>query len=117
MEGADGPYLVSPSMMMVIPTQSHVTLYYGRTAANTVGQVLEVLAWVLLLGLTVWRIVLWFRRRRLEGAVLESDLILGAGPLDAEPDEYDQLVDLGGPGDVDEPGLDGDSAENGEPKA
>ncbi len=37
-------------MMMVIPTESHVTLYYGRTMANTVGQVLEVLAWVLLAG-------------------------------------------------------------------
>jgi len=72
-EGAEGPYLASPSMMMVIPTQSHVTLYYGRTAANTVGQVLEVLAWILLLGLTAWRTVLWRRRRRLAGAVQKSE--------------------------------------------
>jgi hypothetical protein len=77
-EGAEGPYLVSPSFMMVVPTQSHVTLYYGRTAANTVGQVLEVLAWVLLLGITAWRIVLWRRRRRLAGAVEESVPVLGA---------------------------------------
>jgi hypothetical protein len=77
-EGAEGPYLVSPSFMMVIPTQSHVTLYYGRTAANTVGQVLEVLAWVLLLGIIAWRIVLWRRRRRLAGAVEESVPVLGA---------------------------------------
>ena len=115
-KGAEGPYLASPSMMMVIPTESHVTLYYGRTAANTVGQTLEVLAWVLLLCLTGWRTVLWFRRRRLEGAVQGSDVILGTGPLEAEPDEYDQFVDLGGPGDVDEPGLDSDGGENGEPK-
>jgi 6-pyruvoyl-tetrahydropterin synthase related domain len=68
-EGAEGPYLASPSFMMVIPTQSHVTLTYGRTAANTVGQVLEVAAWLLLLGLAGWRAVLWRRRRRLAGAV------------------------------------------------
>ena len=36
-KGAEGPYLVSPSFMMVIPTQSHVTLYYGRTNANNRG--------------------------------------------------------------------------------
>jgi hypothetical protein len=67
-EGAEGPYLVSPSFMMVIPTQSHVTLTYGRTSANTVGQVLEVLAWILLIALSVWRAVLWRRRSRLAGA-------------------------------------------------
>ncbi len=70
-EGAEGPYLVSPSFMMVIPTQSHVTLYYGRTAYNTVGQVLEVGGWLLLLGLSGWRMVLWRRRRRLAAAVQE----------------------------------------------
>lgn len=79
-DGAKGPYLVSPSFMMVIPTQSHVTLYYGRTAVNTLGQTLEVLAWILLLGLAVRRFVLWRRRRRLAGVVLESKLITGAMP-------------------------------------
>ena len=72
-EGAEGPYLVSPSFMMVIPTQSHVTLTYGRTVVNTVGQTLEVLAWVLLIGLSVWRFILWRRRRGLAVAVLESE--------------------------------------------
>jgi 6-pyruvoyl-tetrahydropterin synthase related domain len=67
-QGADGPYLASPSFMMVIPTQTHVTLTYGRTGANTVGQVLEVIAWILLLALSVWRTILWRRRRRLAGA-------------------------------------------------
>ena len=91
-KGAEGPYLVSPSFMMVIPTQSHVTLYYGRTAANTVGQTLEVLAWLLLLGLAIWRAILWRRRRRLAGAVHDSAPIGGAdfpkrGPDRADPDE------------------------------
>ena len=56
-EGAKGPYLASPSFMMVIPTQSHVTLTYGRTGANTLGQVLEVIAWILLVALAVWRTI------------------------------------------------------------
>ena len=29
--GANGPYLASPSFMMVIPTQTHVVMTYGRT--------------------------------------------------------------------------------------
>jgi len=77
-EGAEGPYLVSPSMMMVIPTQPHVTLYYGRTMANTAGQILEVLGWLLLLGLTVWRIVRWRRGKKLAGAM--QGATQGAGP-------------------------------------
>jgi hypothetical protein len=34
---ADGPYLVSPSLMMVIPRKADVTLVYGRTASDFVG--------------------------------------------------------------------------------
>jgi hypothetical protein len=66
--GADGPFLASPSFMMVIPTQTHVVMTYGRTWANTLGQTLEVIAWALLVGLSVWRLILWRRRRRLAGA-------------------------------------------------
>ncbi|MBU2603120.1 MAG: hypothetical protein KKA32_13295 [Actinobacteria bacterium] len=36
--GADGPYVVSPSFMMVIPREREVTLTYSRTASNIVGQ-------------------------------------------------------------------------------
>jgi hypothetical protein len=81
-EGAEGPYLASPSFMMVIPTQSHVTLTYGGTIYNTVGQVLEVLAWVLILGLSVWRLIVWRRRRRLAEAVQESAALPAAGFAD-----------------------------------
>jgi hypothetical protein len=97
-KGAEGPYLVSPSFMMVIPTQSHVTLYYGRTKANTVGQALEVIAWVLLLCLTVWRTILWRRRRRLAGAVQGSASVPA---MDADVGGGDSPGEAGGavPGD------------------
>ncbi len=62
-KGAEGPYLASPSFMMVIPTSEHVELYYGRTWANNVGQALEVLAWALLIGLSIWRFIVWNKRR------------------------------------------------------
>ena len=75
--------------MMVIPTQSHVTLYYGRTAANTVGQVLEGMAWILLLGLVIWRLVLWIRRRRFRDAVVGSGATVGSGTALAAEDHED----------------------------
>ena len=93
-EGAAGPFLASPSFMMVIPTQSHVTLTYGRTAANTLGQVLQVLAWVLLVALAVWRTILWRRRRRLAGP--------GAAVIPVQ-DFAGQYGDRGGQGDYYEP--------------
>lgn len=83
-EGAEGPFLVSPSFMMVIPTQSHVTLYYGRTTVNTVGQILEGLAWLLLLCLIAWRLVLWWRRRKLAVAAVE------VGPIEWPSEEQDE---------------------------
>jgi hypothetical protein len=36
-EGAEGPYAASPTMMMVIPTQADVKLYYARTWAEWLG--------------------------------------------------------------------------------
>jgi hypothetical protein len=36
-EGADGPYLVSPALMMIVPRQSDVRLRYSRTAADGIG--------------------------------------------------------------------------------
>ena len=65
-KGAEGPYLASPSFMMVIPTQSHVMLYYGRTMANNLGQALEVLGWLVLVGVGIWSVVR--RRKRMKSA-------------------------------------------------
>lgn len=59
-EGADGPFVASPSFMMVIPRQRQVTLTYGRTASNTVGQLLTAFGWVVVVGIAGLE---WRRRR------------------------------------------------------
>ena len=48
-EGADGPYLVSPALMMVVPRQTSVRLVYSRTWADTAGLALTVAALALFL--------------------------------------------------------------------
>lgn len=53
--GADGPYLVSPAMMMVIPKEPTVTLVYEANLADGVGWLLPLLA------LGAW--FAWSRRR------------------------------------------------------
>ena len=60
--GARGPYRVSPNLMVVIPTSTRVTLYYGATPATTVGNLLSA-ATVLAGGASV--VVVLRRRRRI----------------------------------------------------
>jgi hypothetical protein len=83
-KGAEGPYLVSPSFMMVIPTQSHVTLYYGRTNANNLGQILEVIGWLVLVGIGSWRVAGWRKRKNRR---LPRPASLGRGPGSGEVDD------------------------------
>lgn len=45
-EGADGPYLASPTIMMVVPRQHHVHLYFGETWSDTAGRILSDIAWL-----------------------------------------------------------------------
>ncbi len=52
-EGADGPWRVTPNLMVVVPTSEHVELHYGYTGVDVMGWGLTVLG---LLGL------LWFWR-------------------------------------------------------
>ncbi len=54
--GADGPYRVTPSLMMVVPTEATVELTFGRTWVEMAG----VSASVLALAALVW----WWRRSR-----------------------------------------------------
>jgi hypothetical protein len=36
-EGADGPYLVSPALMLIVPRERHVRMVYGRNGWDTLG--------------------------------------------------------------------------------
>jgi hypothetical protein len=51
--GADGPYVISPSFMMVIPRQGNVTLYYGSTVPDIIARSLTQAAWLFLLVLLI----------------------------------------------------------------
>jgi hypothetical protein len=61
-EGADGPYLVSPALMMVVPRDAVVRLVYGRNWSDHLGLGLSVVA-VLVLVLK-GRAAVWVRSRR-----------------------------------------------------
>ncbi|HEX6736768.1 MAG TPA: 6-pyruvoyl-tetrahydropterin synthase-related protein, partial [Vicinamibacteria bacterium] len=59
-EGAAGPYLVSPALMMIVPERETVRLYYGRNRADDLGLLLTSATALGLLGLGAWR--RWGRR-------------------------------------------------------
>jgi hypothetical protein len=48
--GADGPYRVAPNLMVVVPTDTHVELHYGRTGIEWLAYLLTALG---LLGLVL----------------------------------------------------------------
>jgi len=58
--GATGPYRVTPNLMVVVPTSHDVTLHYGATLANRLGELLT-------LGGLIWLLspLWWPRLRRL----------------------------------------------------
>ena len=49
-DGAEGPYRVSPNLMVVIPTSTHVELRYGWTPLDVLAYLLTALG----IGLAVW---------------------------------------------------------------
>jgi hypothetical protein len=58
--GADGPWRVTPNLMVVVPTSHDVTLTYGRAGANYLGDFLTVVG---VLALAALVLVPWLRRR------------------------------------------------------
>lgn len=52
--GGTGPYRVTPNLMVVVPTSTHVELHYGRTSVDWLGWLMT------LLGLIA---VVWFANR------------------------------------------------------
>jgi hypothetical protein len=51
--GADGPWRVTPNLMVVVPTSHDVTLSYGASGANYLGQLATLIGLVALVGLFV----------------------------------------------------------------
>ncbi len=65
--GAKGPFAISPSFMMVIPTQNKVTLYYGSTSTDIVSRVITQLAWAFLfILLMVERFICFYRKKKIK---------------------------------------------------
>jgi hypothetical protein len=62
--GAEGPYLVSPSFMLVIPTQSNVTIYYGKTLANKLGLTLTYAGWGIISLVLILNLTIFLRQKR-----------------------------------------------------
>ena len=59
-DGADGVYRVAPSLMLVVPTDTEVTLQFAYTWVEIIGAALTATAVV---GLTVYGIIRLRRRR------------------------------------------------------
>ena len=60
-DGAEGVYRVAPSLMLVIPTESEVTLQFAYTWVEIVGAALTATAVV---GLTAYAVVRIRERRK-----------------------------------------------------
>jgi len=54
-KGAKGPYLISPSFMMVIPTQKEVTLKFGYNFWDKLGMVISLITFLGIIGFPIIR--------------------------------------------------------------
>jgi hypothetical protein len=63
-EGAKGPWLLSPGLMVVVPTQAHVRLVYGDTPVETSGKALTGLGLAVLVLPTLPAAIRRIRRPR-----------------------------------------------------
>ena len=52
-DGAKGPYRVAPNLMLVVPTETHVTMYYGNTWVEYVTWALTILGLLCLVWMGV----------------------------------------------------------------
>lgn len=84
--GARGPWRISPNLMVVIPTERHVTLSYGLTTYDWLGRIGTLLG-LLLLGLMAWKFrkvpASWTSTGRSRS--VSQPTPLAAGPLIASP--------------------------------
>jgi hypothetical protein len=76
-DGADGPYLASPGLMIVVPRRPLVTLTYARTASDRLG-----------LGLTLLAVIVGavlFARRRLRRPPVPAPAVLPEDACEVGP--------------------------------
>ena len=89
-KGADGPYRVTPNLMVVVPTSKHVELSYGYTSVEYLGFGVTVLGLVGV-GFVAWQGPMTFpppRKRRADGeqeGELDGDLSDTDGDDRADP--------------------------------
>jgi hypothetical protein len=98
-KGADGPYRVTPNLMVVVPTSKHVSLSYGYTSVEYLGYgvtLLALIGLVLVIRLGPMTIPPPRRRRGEDDQEDEQDDELGAG-LDGDRRDP-ELADDGEPG-------------------
>jgi hypothetical protein len=56
-KGAKGPWRATPNLMVVVPTGTHVSLHYGRTAVDWGGTAMTVFGLLGLAGLAGWQLL------------------------------------------------------------
>jgi hypothetical protein len=79
--GADGPWRVTPNLMVVIPTSTHVELHYGYTPVDNAGRLASVA------GLAAAGAMWWWDRRLDPDSDTSSvtSPAAGPGPTDDDP--------------------------------
>ena len=63
-QGADGPFVISPSFMMVIPRQREVTLIYESTNSDIIGLILTIIGWIAVFAVLILNLVRVFSSNR-----------------------------------------------------
>ncbi len=90
-KGAQGPYLVSPSFMLVFPTQENVQLIYSTSLPERVGWWLSLLSFLIVAGLLIFSV------RNQQLAKMGIGVSAGATPHVELPEQEnydaDQVVD------------------------
>jgi hypothetical protein len=83
--GAEGPHRVAPNLMVVVPTDTHVELTYGRTGVEWFSYALTLLG---VIGL-----ILLIRRPVMQFSGDSAAAAVEAGPGDWDDDDYDDEYD------------------------
>jgi hypothetical protein len=93
--GADGPFLVAPALMMVIPRQPDVRLEYGRNASDVAGTALSFGA-AGLIALGAWRARRKARAQRAQPAVVPAYVLApNACELERPPRRWGGVIPAG----------------------